>query len=471
MQRSTAVFLVLLRLAIGCHFLYEGLHKLHSMAVGPSETTRPFSSAGYFREAQGPLGGVMRSQIGDPDEEALARLVPLPMTGDKDPAKDKAHLRIPAALAEDWDDWFKLFCTAQGLDPQQKKQADEKLLQAKNQVVLWLEKGEEEVAKTYPSGTVKVTRTTAKRVQAYQEKQQEVREMLAVKLRLFDQDVEKARLVKAKTEAAQMRTGLVSDLKKKTAEMKKLVADVLTKQQREDLPRVLARMQAMDVLLSGDTARQKQVEEENENLVHGLKDKSEKDRETILDPLIVSFNRKPLDEKTILLSTLAPEQRRDLQVALMSHLSDRDLSPALWVARTEVYRALEQVEANDVPDRPVGRKLYWLDTLTAWGLTIMGACLVLGLLTRLNCVLLAGFLFLTYLAVPAFPWLPTPPNSEGNYFFVNKNLIEMFALLALATTQSGRWLGLDAWLHRLFTAFRRQPNYQLSEVRQLTTDN
>ena len=47
-------------------------------------------------------------------------------------------------------------------------------------------------------------------------------------------------------------------------------------------------------------------------------------------------------------------------------------------------------------------------------------------------MLLAGFLVMTYLAVPAFPWLPVPPNNEGNYYYVNKNMIELLALLALA---------------------------------------
>ena len=59
-------------------------------------------------------------------------------------------------------------------------------------------------------------------------------------------------------------------------------------------------------------------------------------------------------------------------------------------------------------------------------------------------MLAAGFLLMTYFIAPPWPWLPTPPNVEGNYLFVNKNVVEMFALLALATTASGRWFGVDA---------------------------
>jgi hypothetical protein len=46
-----------------------------------------------------------------------------------------------------------------------------------------------------------------------------------------------------------------------------------------------------------------------------------------------------------------------------------------------------------------------------------------------------------------------PPNSEGHYVFVNKNLIEFLACLVLASTPNGLWLGLDAllfgWIGRI----------------------
>ena len=71
-----------------------------------------------------------------------------------------------------------------------------------------------------------------------------------------------------------------------------------------------------------------------------------------------------------------------------------------------------------------------------------------GLFTRLACVLGAGFLVMTYLTYPPFPWYPLPPNTEGNPLFINKNVIECLALLVLATFPTGRWLGLDALIAR-----------------------
>jgi uncharacterized membrane protein YphA (DoxX/SURF4 family) len=67
-------------------------------------------------------------------------------------------------------------------------------------------------------------------------------------------------------------------------------------------------------------------------------------------------------------------------------------------------------------------------------------------MTRTSAWLGAGFLLLTYLTVPPWPWLPAVGPSEGSYLFVNKNLIELLALCVLATTYSGRWFGLDGVL-------------------------
>jgi hypothetical protein len=103
MLRCSFVFLVLLRLAVGWHFYYEGMLKYRSTVIGPTVTNRPFSSAGYFREAPGPLGKVWREKMGDPDVEALARLEVKPLDDKDDPATEKPYLRPPPGLAKDWD--------------------------------------------------------------------------------------------------------------------------------------------------------------------------------------------------------------------------------------------------------------------------------------------------------------------------------------------------------------------------------
>jgi hypothetical protein len=47
------------------------------------------------------------------------------------------------------------------------------------------------------------------------------------------------------------------------------------------------------------------------------------------------------------------------------------------------------------------------------------------------------------MSAPPFPWLPQPGATTGHLYYVNQTLVEMLALLVLATTCSGRWLGLD----------------------------
>ncbi|MGL4550564.1 MAG: hypothetical protein ACRC33_05210, partial [Gemmataceae bacterium] len=111
MQRWTVIFLVLLRLSIGWHFLFEGLNKIQSHMVGPTVTSRPFSSAGYFREAPGPLGALFRATTGDPDDEALARLV----TGDA--ADGKALDRLPPGLKRDWQTLAARYAKHYGFSP------------------------------------------------------------------------------------------------------------------------------------------------------------------------------------------------------------------------------------------------------------------------------------------------------------------------------------------------------------------
>lgn len=113
----------------------------------------------------------------------------------------------------------------------------------------------------------------------------------------------------------------------------------------------------------------------------------------------------------------------------------------------DLQKSLAEGVAVDVPAEPSrGQKL---DKVTMWFLVTVGTFIMAGFLTRLSCFLAAGFLVITYLAHPAFPWYPLPPNTEGNPVFINKNIIECLALLSLACMPTGRWLGIDAVIHRV----------------------
>jgi uncharacterized membrane protein YphA (DoxX/SURF4 family) len=105
-------------------------------------------------------------------------------------------------------------------------------------------------------------------------------------------------------------------------------------------------------------------------------------------------------------------------------------------------------EPEAAPTASVGwERLPQIDNTVKWALVVIGAGLLLGLFTRLSCVAGAVLLFLFYSAMPPFPWPAEGP--EGHFLLINKNFIEMLALLTLATTQPGRRYGLDAWLGAL----------------------
>jgi uncharacterized membrane protein YphA (DoxX/SURF4 family) len=85
-----------------------------------------------------------------------------------------------------------------------------------------------------------------------------------------------------------------------------------------------------------------------------------------------------------------------------------------------------------------------VNELTKYGMVAAGAGLILGLFTRLSALGAAAFLVMFYLSMPPWPGLPEGPKVEGHYLYVNKNLIELLACLALACMRTGLWLGLDA---------------------------
>ena len=326
---SLRVFCLLaLRLAIGWHFLFEGLHKIHSHAVGVTDTNKPFTSEFYFAAAEGPFGEQMRRDyLGDPAAKNAARLTPKRAVGAAEFAQMPPHARAElcpdAAAAE---------ITAGLTDP-----------------VL----GNVEAAKA-----------------------------------LF---------------AAWVHGATTRDSK-----VKFVTGDVpLTAPERlahiERLRRDVAAVRARD----------------REHLGGGY----------------------GIEVKT------AAGARTDLQTAQADLAKDTD-------ALIAELNTLAGKEAGKAEKPTLERKIETIDLLTRWGITAIGAGLLLGLFTRVWCVAGAGFLILTYLSHPTVPWLPLPPMTEGNPLYVNKNLVEALGLLALATFPSGRWLGLDALLPRFG---RRRP--------------
>ena len=88
--------------------------------------------------------------------------------------------------------------------------------------------------------------------------------------------------------------------------------------------------------------------------------------------------------------------------------------------------------------------------ITMYGLTVVGVLLMLGLFTRLAALAGIGFVLLFYLCNPPFVGYFYSIPTEGSYLIVNKNLVEIGALLVILTTGSGQFAGLDRIVHALF---------------------
>ncbi|MCC6698348.1 MAG: DoxX family protein [Candidatus Hydrogenedentes bacterium] len=95
------------------------------------------------------------------------------------------------------------------------------------------------------------------------------------------------------------------------------------------------------------------------------------------------------------------------------------------------------------------------DLLNVWGLTLLGVALIAGLFTRTACVLGALLLAFYYAAYPPFGGLDFGTPAEGHYLLVNKTLVELVVLLALATVPRATQLGLDRIVRLFWTRKRR----------------
>ena len=87
-----------------------------------------------------------------------------------------------------------------------------------------------------------------------------------------------------------------------------------------------------------------------------------------------------------------------------------------------------------------------VDFLNMWGLVAIGLGLILGFLTRP--AIIGGIILLTfyYISHPPFVSITYAMPSEGSYLWVNKNLIELFALAVLYVFPTSCIIGIDRFL-------------------------
>ncbi|HEY2783617.1 MAG TPA: DoxX family protein [Fimbriiglobus sp.] len=451
-------FLCALRLAIGWHFLFEGLHKIHSRAEGLTETNKPFSSEMYHKMANGPVGPYVRKYFLEDTAKLLDEKVPARPATDPSafakltPAQQAAL--CPPAIASELETAAKNGSSELQANLTKAKTALEEL---KKSVDLTKAKAAADAAKA------KVAPAEADAKKAEEEAEKLSAEAVVAKEKgtgaAWQAAKDKASTARAKAREARRvanETQTSADANgKKLADAKKKLdeAEGAVKIAEAKLTNVKDNGEALKVAyaawLCGADTQDAKVKFFGNDVPQSAPDRKAH----------IELMKKELSE-------LTARQEKGLGNGYTNELTRTKTSKAdIRDAETDLLKDADKFvdglkkAAGWKPDPnavPPERTIDKVDKYTSWAITVMGACLLFGLLTRLNCVLAAGFLVMTVLEYPAVPWLPLPPNTEGNPLFVNKNVIEALALLTIATFPTGRWMGLDAIISYLLFGNKKQ---------------
>lgn len=379
------VLIVALRLAIGWQFLYEGLWKINSLS-----TPTPWTAEGYLKNSAGPLRGTFRDMTGD--------------------ANDYNWLDADKVAAK-WDVWQQAFVDHYGLDEKQQARLNDMINGPKEFKV---------ALKQLPAG-VTIPKSLAKVVR-FDEKAGRLI-CSGESHMLYAEREQLLKLAPGDDDASKAYRKAVTDLHKAASK--------------------LSYKEKLRASLIGDPDRAGLIQEQYKDTIdyHRLgeieKYKLDVARyEANLAAAKVDFNYKHLERQWGELQALRAKVTGPIKAM------DKELKTD---ARDKLLNS-EQLSMG--PPTLPKEKIDWINLQTIAGLTILGGLLIAGLLTRPAAVAGAGMLLMFYLAMPPWPGVPEAPGPEHS-FIINKNLIEVLALLAIAALPTGQWFGLDGLLTRL----------------------
>ncbi len=398
------VFLVLLRLMVGWHLLYEGLWKLNTV-----DTSTPWSAEGYLKNATGPFRDYFRNLTGDPND--LNWL-------DYD------------RMAAKWDRWHARYLAHY---PNVNEATSGRSVADQLNLML---NGPKEFAvelDQLPAGVDLARWKSAIRFDA-------AKKRLIVNGEHHMLPDERDAILK---QAPQI-TDPAADEQDKAAVVQKFhdaINRAYTLQSR------LSYKERLAALLKGDPERVGILQQEKDGAIIEQRMGDVERYKKLIARYEANYARAKTAYQWDHLATQWKELqqlRRDLVGPVQA------LENQLKTEATELLSAA-QLQAGPVPEEMTPIRSINLQTM--WGLTILGALLMAGLLTRVAALGAAGLLSMFYLAAP--PWLGVPPDVGVEHtFIVNKVLMEIMTCLVFVVTPTGSWFGIDA----IFAAlFRRRP--------------
>ncbi|MAR10981.1 MAG: hypothetical protein CL681_13630 [Blastopirellula sp.] len=394
----TVFLLVSLRIAIGWQLFYEGVWKIETQ-----RTPTPWTAAGYLKNSSGPMRGTFRAMTGDPD--------------------DLDWLDVDK-MANKWDAWQQRFASHYQLTDAQKAKL--------NSILNGPKEFQSDHLAALPEG-VDLSKVGVISYSKRPSKSQPERTVLVVDGKRHLDGREYTRLLNMAPEAA-----VAEDTPEDVQAFREQLEKVYLRSSR------LSYKERLQASVRGNPDVAGITNKEGESQQMGNLEKYQHmlaDYEKALANAKQDFQHDHLQklwgdiqkEKSSLVGpirALDADLQKDAQALLSLEQLNRGKSPAAWS-----------------PQRTA-------DWLTIAGLTCLGLLLIAGLFTRFSAFMAAIMLFSFYMAMPPFPGYPEAPGPEHS-LIVNKNLVEVLALLAIAALPTGSWFGLDGLLTKLLFGRRR----------------
>jgi len=398
--------LVLLRLAIGWHLMYEGLWKLSTQ-----HTSTPWTAEGYLKNATGPFRDQFRDLTGDPN--------------------DYKWLDYDAMTAK-WDDWYNRFIAhypgAADKPENGQSTADQlaALIDGPEDYRVPLEKLPDGVDLSKWKNSIRFDPQAKRLIVTRQHLLPSERDDILT-------------LVESKESSDESPTPSTPD--PAVEKFRKAVNDVYVRQSKLSFKERLA------ALLKGDPERVGIDQQRDGATIEKRMGKIDEYKS-----LIARYEANLAKAKTAFQWDHLQRQWSELQQ------KRRELVAPVQALESDLKQDAEhllneaQLAAGPVPEPLTEMRAVNLRTM--WGLTIVGALLIAGCFTRLAALGGFGFLMLFYLAVPPWPGSPPEIGPEHN-FIVNKVLVEAIACAALVFLPTGRWFGVDGIFAWMFGRRRR----------------
>lgn len=428
------VLLVTLRLFIGWQFFYEGMWKYQTMG-----TSTEWSAEGYLANAQGPFRDQYRSMVGDPDGLDWV---------DYDKVSSK------------WDNYANRFAAFYKLDENQRKKLDA-LINGVGTVTSPLAEIPEGIV--WPTKATSRTGKSLASVVKWDGKQLIGNTDQPVK----PSEIEWAKGLVKLTKTANGQYAYTDDEGNTIVD-----ADARKVGAPDDVVAYFQALERLEVLttrglgykkrarasLIGDPDRKgvTAVLRDNKTYAPAMKTTQKKDESKEADSIVygeIQVYKDLLKEYDDYLKGDQMAFRQDHAAKIAIKVREKkaevvnpiiDLDKQLQTDAVNLL-TVEQLAKGALPnDSPVRVQ----SQRAMWGLLILGVLLLLGLATRVAAVGGAVMLLSFYLVWPPWPGVPPAAGPEHS-FIVNKNLIEIVALLAIAAMPTGTWFGVDGLIGRL----------------------